>query len=222
VTFQLEKLPNERWPHHAAALVTRALEGVQSLVLTGGTTAEKIYHPLAEAGAGLSDVEIFFSDERCVPPKDDRSNFGMVKRILFAEQPLEKVHRMRGEDDPNEAAESYSQEIAPFVARGIDLALVGMGADCHVCGLFPKSPALGAVKNCSNVARPDGMMGLTLTPPAITSAKKVLLICSGESKAEAVKRTVHGNEPPTACPARIFADHPDATFVLDEDAASAL
>lgn len=75
---------------------------------------------------------------------------------------------------------------------------------------------------CAAVRRPDGLRGLTLTPPAMLSAAKILLLVTGEGKAETVARVVGGSEPPSACPARLLADHPDATFLLDPTAASAL
>jgi 6-phosphogluconolactonase len=192
------------------------------VVLTGGTAAEKIYYPLAEPGAGWAETDVFFSDERCVPPDDDRSNFGMVKRILLDALSPRAVHRMRGEDDPPSAAAAYAAEVAPFVQPGFDLVLLGMGADCHICAMFPGSPALTATDLCVPVARPDGMTGLTLTPPAIVTGHQILLLVSGADKARAVKRAVESTETPSTCPVRLLADHQSATFLLDEDAASAL
>jgi 6-phosphogluconolactonase len=222
VSFRIEVLPDERFAFHAAARITRSLPGAQSVVLTGGTTAEKIYHPLAEADAGWSDVEVFFSDERCVPPDDDRSNFGMAKRILLDTVSPRAAHRMRGEDDPADAAATYADEVRPFVEEGLDLVLLGMGADCHVCAMFPGSPALSAAQFCVPVDRPDGMTGLTLTPEAVRSGREILLLVSGAGKADAVKRVVEGTEEPATCPARLLADHRNATLILDEAAASAL
>jgi 6-phosphogluconolactonase len=222
VSFGVEVLPNERFAHHAAARITRALPEARSLVLTGGTTAEMIYHPMAEAGAGWDGIEVFFSDERCVPPDDDRSNYGMAKRILLDAVQPKVVHRMRGEDPPPEAARAYADEVAPFVDQGLDLVLLGMGADCHICAMFPGSPVLTTTEHCLPVDRPDGMTGLTLTPPIVTKGREILLLVSGSGKADAVGRAVEGDEGPDACPARLLADHPNATFLLDEDAASAL
>jgi 6-phosphogluconolactonase len=222
VSFNVEVLSNDRFAQHAAARITRALPDARTVVLTGGTTAEKIYHPMAEAGAGWADVEVFFSDERCVPPDDDRSNFGMASRILLDGVGPRAVHRMRGEDPPDEAARDYADEIAPFLEGGLDLVLLGMGADCHICAMFPGSPALTTDVLCLAIERPDGMTGLTLTPPAVTRGREILLLVSGSSKAEAVRRVLEGDEEPATCPARLLGVHPNVTFLLDEDAASAL
>jgi glucosamine-6-phosphate deaminase len=73
---------------------------------------------------------------------------------------------------------------------------------------------------CVAVDRPDGLRGLTLTPQALKNARRVLVICAGESKAQAVRRAVTTGEEPARCPARLLADHPHVTFLVDEAAAS--
>jgi len=209
-----------------AAAVTRRiatdLPGGGSLVLTGGTTAERIYPQLAVAKSSWTNVAIAFSDERCVPPDDGASNYGMAKRLFLDAAEAGVVHRMKGELPPAVGASEYHREIAPLVARGFDLLLLGMGADAHIGALYPGSPALAEARSCAAVDRPDGMRGLTLTPPAMLSARKVLLLVTGNAKADSVRRAVAGDELPDTCPVRLLAGHRDATFLLDEDAASAL
>jgi 6-phosphogluconolactonase len=146
----------------------------------------------------------------------------MAKRILLDRVRPRAVERMRGEDEPERAADTYHGRVAPAVARGLDLVLLGMGADAHICALFPSSSALGVTSSyCVAVDRPDGLRGLTLTPPALLSASHVLLIVNGTSKAAAVARVVNGDEEPSACPARLLAGL-DATFLLDGEAAARL
>ncbi len=204
-------------------MATDLPEGPATVVLTGGTTAARIYPELAEASGDWSGIEVLFSDERCVPPSDDASNFGMAKRLLLDRLRPTNVHRMRGENPPEAAAAAYDRDITVIVDRGIDLMLLGLGDDCHICALFPGSPGLDErTRLCIAVDRPDGMRGLTLTPPAIRSARKTLVLVAGEGKAEAVERALRGNEPPEACPARLLADLPEVTFVVDEAAAGRL
>jgi 6-phosphogluconolactonase len=213
----------EDHPRDAARLVAEVLPAKGSIVLTGGTTAERIYPHLALYDKDWSQLKVLFSDERCVPPDDPASNFKMANDLLLKRVSPEEIHRMRGEDDPELAAKAYDEEIRDVVAAGTDLMLLGMGADCHIGAMFPNSPALHEKSAlCAAVERPDGMNGLTLTPPSILSAKRVLLFVAGAGKAEAVRRVVNGSENPSSCPARLFADHNDATFVLDEDAAKLL
>lgn len=214
----------DEYARSAASLIASELEGASSLVLTGGTTAERIYPELASSSTDeWGRLEVFFSDERCVPPDDPASNFGMAARLLLQPSGAASVHRMRGEDLPEDAAAAYHEEVSPVASEGgFNLLLLGMGSDCHIAALFPGSQALGAEQLCATVDRPDGMTGLTLTPGALATAKKVLLLVTGAGKADAMARAVTGEEPPHDCPARLLADHPDATFVLDRPAAAHL
>ena len=226
MNFRIEVFASDVYARLAASVIGDNLPATGSLVLTGGGTAKAVYEVMGAAPPdGIAELEILYSDERCVPPDDAESNYGMTKQLLLdpAGVPAELVHRMRGEDPPDEGADRYHDEIKPLVERGLDLMLLGMGADAHVGAMFPGSPGLSDTERlCRAVDRPDGMQGLTLTPPAMLSAKKILLLVTGEAKAQTVARVVKGNEPVSDCPARIVAPHSDATFLLDEAAASAL
>jgi 6-phosphogluconolactonase len=222
MNFVVEVFQGGAWAEEAAARVALDLPGRGTVVLTGGTTARPVYGALAATDAGWGSIEVFFSDERCVPPEHEASNFGMANGTLLERVKPASVHRMKGEIDPEEAARSYGAEVenlkAPF-----DLVLLGMGADCHIAAMFPGGVAVDVVSDlCVAVQRPDGLAGLTLTPPAVVSARKVLLLVAGESKAAAVRRAVAGRQPARECPVRLLADHPDATFLLDDAAASLL
>ncbi|MGH2694042.1 MAG: 6-phosphogluconolactonase [Actinomycetota bacterium] len=219
--FAVETFSTETYETEAASYIAARLPRSGSVVITGGTTAAAVYGPLADAG-GWSDLDVYFSDERCVPPDDKRSNFGMAKRVLLDRVRPRRIERMMGEEPPEIAAEAYHQRVADAMAAGLDLVLLGMGADAHVCALFPSSPALDVTSSyCAPVDRPDGLRGLTLTPPALRAATRVLLIVNGRSKAEAVTRVVKGDERPADCPARLLAGL-DATFLLDGEAAARL
>lgn len=209
------------WARDAAARVAEAIEGARSLVLTGGTTAERLYPELRALAPRLGGVEVFFSDERCVAPDDPASNYGMTRRLLLRDGAEHSVHRMQGELDPETAATLYHDEVA--AAAPLDVVLVGMGADCHVCALYPGSRALAVEDSyCVPVQRPDGLTGLTLTPPVLRSARRILVLVTGSSKAAAVRRVIEGNEPPDLAPARLVADHAGVTFLLDHEAATQL
>jgi 6-phosphogluconolactonase len=223
MSFQTKVFPSASYATEAAAVIAEATGAASSLVLTGGTTAEKVYVELGKGSVPWSRLEILFSDERCVPPGDPASNFTMAERLLFSGSAPKTIHRMRGEDPPEHAASQYDTEIRTVVSAGLDVALVGMGADAHVCAMFPGSRAVDEKQQlCLAVDRPDGMTGLTLTPPALLGARKVLLIVTGQGKAATVKRVIEGNESVTSAPVRILAGHPDVTFLLDQGAASAL
>ncbi|HEX2058520.1 MAG TPA: 6-phosphogluconolactonase, partial [Actinomycetota bacterium] len=163
-----------------------------------------------------SGLDVFFSDERCVPPDDPASNYGMAKRTLLGAVGPRRVHRMRGETDPHEAAAMYDEVVVdPF-----ELVVLGLGDDAHVAGLFPRSPGLLEAASCTVVDRPDGMQGLSLTPPALLSGKQIVFVVAGGSKADAVRRAVAADEDVMDCPAAMFRDHGSVTFLLDEAAAA--
>ncbi|MBA2725418.1 MAG: 6-phosphogluconolactonase [Actinobacteria bacterium] len=222
MSFKTEIFAVDHFASEAATRVVGALPGGGSLVLTGGTTFEPLLPQFAAKKPDWAGVEIAFSDERCVPPDHAASNYGMARRLFLDAIEPGKVHRMKGELEPPQGAAEYHLSVTPLVERGFDLLLLGMGADAHIGALYPLSPGLGDTAYCAAVDRPDGLQGLTLTPPAMMSAKKVFLLVSGEVKAATVRRAVTGDEAPETCPVRLLADHPDVTFLLDEAAASHL
>ena len=224
MSFRTEVFPDSFFAQKVAARVGAELPGATTVVLTGGTTAEKIFRAFPETGLTLAGKEVFFSDERCVPPDDDASNFAMATRTLGDVVASASIHRMRGEDDPDSAAAAYAEEVRSATSgHGFDLFLAGMGADCHICAMFPGSPVLAERDAlCAAVDRPDGMKGLTLTPPVVLAARRILLVVSGESKSEAVARAMSGDEAAFDCPVRLLADHPNVVFLLDEAAAGRL
>ena len=217
--FSTEVFPSGEYASRVAERIAGALPRSGSVVLTGGTTAEKIYPFLALQGADWKSLSVAFSDERCVPPDDPASNYKMAHDLLLRDVHPANVHRMPGEQEPTAGAAAYDGAIAPLVADGFDLLLLGMGADAHVGALYPDSPALSEKTLCAAVDRPDGVKGLTLTPPAMLSAKKVLLLVTGAAKAGTVSRALAGTVPVDACPVLLLKDHPHVTFLLDEDSA---
>jgi 6-phosphogluconolactonase len=220
MSFAVEVFPSGGYAVDAATRIAARTPAEGSIVLTGGGTAERVY---PELNLDLSKADVYFSDERCVPPDHEASNFALAERLLLERSGAARVHRMRGEDSPIEAARSYHDELVPAVERGFDLMLLGMGEDNHVAALWPNSAALiDPDALCLPVDRPDGLKGLTMTAPAIKSARTILLIVTGSSKAAAMERAMKSGDDPLSCPVRLLADHPDATFLLDEAAASHL
>jgi 6-phosphogluconolactonase len=158
------------------------------IVITGGSTIGKAYEHAAKLQPDWSPVTIWWSDERCVPPEDERSNYGLAKRTLLdrlEHQP--EVHRIRGELPPGEAAREYEQQL-----QGIrfNLLLLGLGPDGHVASLFPGSPQLRERERLVT-SGPAGLEPfvdrVTLTLPALLSADFVVFLVTGADKAEAVQ-----------------------------------
>jgi 6-phosphogluconolactonase len=183
-----------------AAAVAELLAGEArrggEIVLTGGSSPARAYELAASLEPDWSAAGAWWGDERCVPPDDDRSNFGLAKRTLFDR--LEKapeLHRMRGEIDPEDAAAAYTRELAGVT---FDLLLLGLGPDGHVASLFPGSPQLAEHERLVTHG-PAGLdpfvERLTLTLPALLSARRIVVLTTGTEKAEAIERAFR--EPPS-------------------------
>jgi 6-phosphogluconolactonase len=128
-----------------------AERGRFTLVLSGGSTPRRLYQLLSEEeapqGLDWSAVEVFFGDERCVPPDAAASNYRMVRESLLDRLPAPPagLHRIHGELAPAAAADLYEKEIHDSLGPGVpqfDLVLLGLGEDGHTASLFPGSPAL--------------------------------------------------------------------------------
>jgi 6-phosphogluconolactonase len=175
-----------------------------SIVLTGGSTPRRAYELSAELEPDWSRVELWWGDERCVPPDDERSNYGMAKAALLdrlAGQPNE-IHRIRGELGREEGAEVYDKEIDGHGAWS--LLLLGLGPDGHVASLFPGLSESEAFDHGNAVGTQAGLEPfvdrITLTWPRIRGADELLFLVAGADKAAAVEQAFAGDS--FAIPAR--------------------
>ena len=164
-----------------------------AIVLTGGTTPARAYELAAYAAPNWRRVSVWWGDERCVPTSDPRSNYGLARRTLFDRlAPLPPVHRIRGEVPPDEAVAEYEQALDGLT---LDLVLLGLGADAHIASLFAGSPQL-AERTRLVAHGPAGVEPfverVSLTLPALLSARRIVMLVTGAGKADAVKRGLFG------------------------------
>lgn len=202
------------------------------LVVTGGSTPRAAYERAAPQLDDWSAVELWFSDERCVPPDHEHSNYGMVKAALLdrIEGRAPGVHRMQGELGPHEGAARYEAEIAAAgfgeALPSFDLMLLGLGPDAHVCSLFPGDPALGERERAVVGVETPGMAPLvsriTLTLPVVNAARRVVVLVTGEDKAEAVRRAFGDAPDPSAPGSLVRPESGSLELLLDPAAASLL
>jgi 6-phosphogluconolactonase len=177
-------------------------------------------------GIDWSGTEIWFSDERCVPPDNEHSNFRMAQESLLSEIAPAAVHRMQGERGPDDGAREYEQELAAVFGDGtvpeFDLILLGIGPDAHCASLFPNNPELGIKDRTVAGVEQPGMAPLvpriTLTLPLLNAGARVVFLVSGEEKAEAVARAFNGRPGPDA-PSSLVQPRGELLLLCDPEAA---
>jgi 6-phosphogluconolactonase len=208
-----------------------------SIALSGGNTPADLYRRLAAPPAvervRWPAVQVFFGDERCVPPGDPESNYGMVRRTLLAGAPVpaENVHRMAGELPPGVAAAMYEDELRnafrlPHDALPrFDLILLGMGPDGHTASLFPHTAALVERQRIVVANRVPQLNTdrLTLTLSVLNHARQVMFLVAGGDKADALAAVLEGPPAPERYPAQsVRPTDGDLIWLVDEAAAAKL
>jgi 6-phosphogluconolactonase len=233
--------PAEVAAEAAAEVLARAGEAVAArgaftLVLSGGSTPRALYSLLADPAGAFAAwmpwgrTQVFFGDERHVPPGHPDSNFRMVREALLAHVPIpaENVHRIRGElPDAAEAAAAYQRELEAVLggAPVLDVVLLGLGEDGHTASLFPGSPALDERERW--VAAPWverlGAFRVTLTLPLLERAREVVFLVAGAAKAAALRSALRGADAGEAVPAaRVRPRDGRLLWLADRAAAASL
>ena len=207
-----------------AAAATELLAAAGGHVcITGGSTPRKAYERVAEARSDWSGVDFWFTDERCVPPDHEHSNYRMADEALLSRVSGAAVHRMKGELGPERGAADYERELEAAGRPTFDLILLGIGPDVHTCSLFPGDDALGERERPVVGVETPGMAPLvpriTLTLPTVNASRRIVFLVTGEDKADAVARAFSGRRDPMA-PASLVEG--EITVILDEAAARRL
>ena len=204
----------------ATRLARAAREG-GNVVLTGGKTPERAHEQAAKLEPDWSKVELWWGDERCVPPEHEDSNYGMAKRTLLdrIERQPRGVHRIKGELGKEAAAAGYEQELDD---AELDLLLLGVGPDGHVASLFPNAPTLRQRKKVlpAEPGLEPFVDRATLSLPVLRGAHEVLFLLAGEGKADAAARAFAA-EPSEETPASLVRAEDGRTVVILDRAAAA-
>jgi 6-phosphogluconolactonase len=211
-----------------------ASRGRFSVALSGGSTPGALYRLLAEdpyrGQVPWRQVHLFWGDERCVPPDDPGSNFRLASEALIDRVPIpaDNVHRVPGELEPEAAARAYERDLTDYFCgprTRFDLVLLGVGGDGHTASLFPGSAALQETGRLALAAeahyegRPASRVTLSL--PAINSARHGWFLVTGSAKAGIVQAVLEGEA--TDLPAwQIRPTAGALTWLLDAAAASHL
>jgi len=209
----------------------RAIEsrGRVAVALSGGSAGTTFFPRLARASVDWSRTEFFWCDERALPPTDPGSNFGLAQRLWLepARVPAARVHRMEADaPDPAAAADAYAATLARVLGTPprLDVALLGVGPDGHVCSLFPGHALLEererSVVFVADSPKPPPAR-LTLTLPVVEAAGLVVVAAFGKSKAAVLREALH--DPASRLPVALAIRGARRVLVLvDEDAAGQL
>jgi 6-phosphogluconolactonase len=219
--------------------------GRMTVAFSGGSTPKHLYSLLASPDyknqIRWNNLELFWGDERCVPPDHPESNFRMAQEALLSniEIPAENIHRMRGERQPQAAAAEYEKELQKFFGLNsgalprFDLILLGIGEDGHTASLFPGSDALAhdrlsqshrdhsETETVRLVLAPFveklNSHRLSLSLPVLNNAANVWFLVTGASKAGAVKQAFSGSSDLPA--ARVHPVNGNLIWYITQDAA---
>ncbi len=226
-----------------AHLASRAIaeRGRFTVALSGGNTPRPVYARLAAVGyrdrIDWSKVQIFFGDERCVPPNDPQSNYLMVRTALLDQVPLPpgNIYRIRGEEAAEQAAADYADVLqrtfggdtadAGPPPEGFDLILLGMGDNGHTASLFPGLAAVTETEHwvMAQYVEVVGMWRVTMTPVMINAARLVAFLVSGSEKAEMLQRVLEGPYQPVVLPSQVIKPASgELHWLLDQTAAAKL
>jgi 6-phosphogluconolactonase len=208
-----------------AAVALFLVTAPRTVALSGGSTPRPVYERLARVEYPWTDVDVFFGDERCVPPDHPASNFRMANEALLDTIPA-RVHPMVSRVEPGKKPQDewcdppgYERELASVFGYDavprFDLMFLGLGDDGHTASLFPGDPALEVRDRfVVPVTRPD-YDRLTVTYPVLNAARLAVFLVAGASKRPALRQLIDDGDIPAA---RVRSEH---VVVLADEAAGA-
>jgi 6-phosphogluconolactonase len=219
VELQIVQGPEEA-ARAAAELLVEAARSGGRIALAGGSTPKRAYGLAAQLEPDWTRAGLWWGDERCVPPEDERSNYRLAHDALLArlERQPRAVERILGELAPEAAAADYDRRLRGVV---LDLVLLGIGPDGHTASLFPHHEALEETERLALPVNALGIDRVTTTPPPLRAAQHVVFLAVGDEKADAVRRAF-AEAPDPATPASLIRSESGATTAILDRAAAGL
>ena len=230
-----------RAAHYFVEMVSEAVaaRGRARIAISGGSTPKAAFQLLADpnqpwrARMPWDSLDLFWVDERTVPPDAPDSNYRITREALLDHVPLrpEQIHRMEGELSPQVAAARYESELrSSFRLEGaesprFDLISLGMGDDGHTASLFPHTEAIHELSRLvvANRVPQKDTWRITLTWPVINHASSVFFLIAGADKAEILREVLTGPRDPDRLPSQlIWPASGILTLILDQAAAAFL
>ena len=244
VTYQIWSNPEELALASARLFAAKVAEAVSKrgtarVAISGGSTPQAVFKLLADPAHPFMNtvpwdkLQLFWVDERCVPPDNPESNYGVCKQLLLDEVaiPSANVHRMEGELAPEEAASRYESTLRNTLklegaeSPAFDLLLLGMGDDGHTASLFPHTEALheiGRLCVANHVPQKDTWR-ISLTFPVINQASEVVFQLAGAAKTDVVAEVFTGPRDVDRLPSQLIRPSNGRLLIqMDEIAAAKL
>ncbi|HEY4089119.1 MAG TPA: 6-phosphogluconolactonase [Bryobacteraceae bacterium] len=204
----------------------RQARGVAMLAISGGSTPKLMFEWMARREFDWNGVQLFWVDERMVPPGDTQSNYRMTRESLLnaIQIPAENVHRIAGESAPEEAAVAYIAEIRRVFGLNsnelpvFDVLQRGMGPDMHTASLFPGEPLIENQTDIAAAVWVEKMKQhrVTLLRGVLERARQTLCLVSGEDKADALRSVLREPPDPMRRPSQI--ESPAMAWYVDDAA----
>ena len=217
-----------------------AARGKARIAISGGHTPKNTFELFANPAEPFlkampwSQIELFWVDERCVPPDHPDSNYRMTREAMLDKVPLkpEQVFRIEGELEPDAAAARYESTLRnQFRLEGaetprFDVLALGMGDDGHTASLFPHTAALHELARLSvanHVPQQKESWRVTLTQPVIVQASEIFFLIEGKPKADPLHRVLQGPYDPETLPSQLIQPKSGKLlYLLDKEAAALL
>ncbi|MBA3872936.1 MAG: 6-phosphogluconolactonase [Anaerolineae bacterium] len=205
-----------------------------SIALSGGSTPKTLFQLLAaeyKQKIDWKNTQVFWSDERCVPPDDADSNYKMARETLLEIVPLpaSNIYRIKGELEPADGATQYDETLRSYFHDQLprfDLIMLGMGDDGHTASLFPGTDAVNERQRWvipNHVVSAKQTWRITLTVPVVNNAANVMFLVAGTGKAERLKQVIQGEFKPNELPSQLIKPTDgNLIWAIDQAAASLL
>ena len=205
------------------------------LAISGGKTPDLLFSILADNYADSilwKKIHFWWVDERMVVPDHPESNYGVAQKLLFSRIsiPVENIHRIKGENIPEDEALSYSEQLKNNLEQltewpEFDLILLGMGDDGHTASIFPNHMELLASHHLCEVAKhpQSGQKRVTLTGNVINNANRICFLVTGSNKSKRISEILTSHETSNLLPAKyIRPTHGVIEWHIDKAAATDL
>lgn len=214
-------------------MVQNSNQEIFDIALSGGNSPKGLFKKISKSYADQipwNRIHLWWGDERCVPPTDEQSNYKMTVDYLLSKIsiPKENIHRIKGEEIPEQEALRYSKEMEQSLnSRGkdpvFDLIILGLGNDGHTASIFPDQLELFEhEQSCAVAVHPlTGQKRITITGNVLNNANQIFFLVTGSNKALRVSEIMNDNDAAQLLPAYyISPTNGKLTWFLDDEAAA--